>query len=171
MSVMQVIFYFLLALSAISAIGVLFMKKVMNAALCLIVCMLGIAGVYVFAKADFIAVTQILVYVGGVLVLLVFGIMLSSKPTQNINFSMSRNVVASLVGVALFGLFSLGIYDSEFDSLYKDSQVFQEQTTTKVIGMGIMTDFILPFEIAAFLLLVALIAAVYIAGRKEEINK
>lgn len=167
MSVLQIIFYLILGLTVASALGVLLLKKVMNAALSLVTCLLGVAGVYVFARADFLAVTQILVYVGGVLVLLVFGIMLSSKPTEKVKSSSLRNIIAAIVGVGLFTILSLGIYDSSFSSLYANATVFEGKTSTKIIGMGIMTDFILPFEIAAFLLLVALIAAVFVAGRKE----
>ena len=79
MSLAQFIFYFFEALTAAAAIGILFVRNVFYAALLLLVCLLSVAGIYVMAFAEFIAVTQILVYVGGILVLIIFGIMLTSR--------------------------------------------------------------------------------------------
>ena len=164
------IFYFLIALTVCSGLGILFTQKVLNAALFLIVCLLCVAGIYVFAKADFIAVTQILVYIGGVMVLLIFGIMLSSKNYQKDSSTTLRKIVAGITGVFLMLFLSNAIVEADFSSAYQNSESFNAKTTTHIIGKQIMTDFIFPFEIAAFILLIALIAAAYVADKKEEVE-
>src|SRR5690606_37037441 len=79
MSLQAVLFYLFAIVAAFSCIALLISKNVFYAALFLLVALLSLAGIYVLAFAEFVAVTQIMVYVGGVLVLIVFGIMLTSK--------------------------------------------------------------------------------------------
>ena len=164
------IFYFLIALTVCTGLGILFTRKVLNAALFLIVCLLAIAGIYVFAKADFVAVTQILVYIGGVMVLLVFGIMLSTKNHQKDTTTVLRRIIAGLTGVFVMSFLTHIILAADFSSKFSKSSVFEGKTTTHIIGKQIMTDFIFPFEIAAFILLIALIAAAFVADKKGEVE-
>ena len=83
MNIAQFMFYFFEAFAAISAIALIFIKNVFYGALLLIICLLCLAGIYIMAFAEFIAVTQILVYAGGILVVIIFGIMLTTKISGN----------------------------------------------------------------------------------------
>src|SRR6188768_2149670 len=76
---LDLLFYSLEVLAFASALCILFTKNVFYAALLLIICLLSIAGIYIMANAEFLAVTQILIYAGGVLVLIIFGVMLTTR--------------------------------------------------------------------------------------------
>jgi NADH:ubiquinone oxidoreductase subunit 6 (subunit J) len=79
MNVVNIIFYFFISLTALSALGIVFSKNVFRSALLLLVSLLSVAAIYVLSFAEFIAVTQILIYAGGILVVIIFGIMLTTK--------------------------------------------------------------------------------------------
>src|SRR5207253_2250665 len=79
MSIQQIVYYFFLFLAAGSALGILFIKNVFKGALLLLICLLSIASLYVFMFAEFVAVTQIMIYAGGVVIVIIFGIMLTTR--------------------------------------------------------------------------------------------
>lgn len=174
MIVQHIIFYGFAALTVISALLILFTRNVLYAAFLLIISFLGVAAVYVFAGADFVAVTQVLVYVGGILVLMIFGIMLTNKISGQAVISQSHNRFWGVfIGVALFGLLFYGILKANLASLtwIEEAQAsgsVVKGSTIHLLGVKLMSDFILPFEIAAVLLLIALIGAAYIAQRQMD---
>ena len=158
------IFYGFQVMAALSAIALLFIRNVFYGTLLLIVCLLSLAGVYIFLNAEFIAVTQILIYAGGILVLIIFGVMLTSK------FSGKPLVVENkhwlpgiVVGAFFFGLLTKLFPESHF---YTNDQLLRESTYTPInqIGILLMSDYVLPFEVAGLLLLIALISAAVIAS-------
>ena len=79
MNLIEIIFYFFAGLTVLSALGVLLSNQVLYAAISLIASLLGVAGLYVFCNADFLAVTQLLIYAGGIIVLMIFGIIHKSE--------------------------------------------------------------------------------------------
>jgi NADH:ubiquinone oxidoreductase subunit 6 (subunit J) len=172
MSLTEIFFYVFAALTLAGALGIVFTKNILYAAFSLLLTFLGVAALYVLAGADLLAVVQIMIYVGGVLVLMIFGVMLTSKATDKYLPSPIHNRIAgTLAGLALFGLFITAILKANFSALpwitqsAQNSQTVNESTVAG-IGIGLMTDFVLPFEIAGILLMVALLGAAYIAGRK-----
>ncbi len=171
MNVNTILFYGFEVIAALSAIALLFMRNVFYGTLLLIVCLLSIAGVYIFLNAEFIAVTQILIYAGGILVLIIFGVMLTSK------FSGKPLVVENkhwlpgiVVGFFFFALLAKLFSETHF---YTSDQLSKESTYTPINQMGIllMSDYVLPFEVAGLLLLVALISAAVIASSFNSIKK
>jgi NADH:ubiquinone oxidoreductase subunit 6 (subunit J) len=157
------ILYFLIAVTAIAAIGILFVKNVFHAALILIACLLSIAGIYVFLNAEFLAVTQIMIYAGGILVLIIFGVMLSNRIAgKPLNVENSRALPGYFVGTGLFFILAYGIYQTAF-SLPLSLQ-HQEKNAVKEIGVLLMSDYVAPFEVAGLLLLVSLIGAAVTAS-------
>ena len=82
MSLVAFMFYFFEAVAALSAVALALVRNVFYGALLLVVCLLALAGIYVLAFAEFIAVTQILIYAGGILVIIIFGIMLTTKISE-----------------------------------------------------------------------------------------
>lgn len=169
MSLHAAIFYFLELSAALSAIGILFIRNVFYGALLLIVCLISIAGLYVFALAEFVAVTQILVYAGGILVVVIFGIMLTSKiGGRSLVVKNSKWFAGLLVGISFFFLFTYLIVNETY--LRKDSSGFNPQEIVQQTGISLMTDFILPFEIAGLLLLVALVGAAVITSVVKSIK-
>ncbi len=163
MSLLNGIFYFLEAIAALSAISMIFIRNVFYGALLLITCLLALAGLYILAFAEFIAVTQILIYAGGILVVIIFGIMLTSKISGKPLVVQHSNLFSgTLAGLSFFGLliYFLSIQKFELFSTTKPSP----ETSIQSFGIGLMSDFILPFEVAGILLLIALIGAAVIAS-------
>jgi NADH-quinone oxidoreductase subunit J len=123
----------------------------------------GVAGLYVLLHADFLAVTQILIYVGGILVLLLFGVMLTNRVISvDIKTSTIQTVPALLVVAVVAGTLS-GMFYSTFGSAVAPSTALK--TTTPAIGELLLTTYLLPFEIASVVLLVALIGAALMSRR------
>lgn len=171
MNVNTLVFYGFEILAALSAITLLFMRNVFYGTLLLIVCLLSLAGVYIFLNAEFIAVTQILIYAGGILVLIIFGVMLTSK------FSGKPLVVENkhwlpgiVVGIFFFTLLSKLFSETHF---YTSDQLARESNYIPLnqIGILLMSDYVLPFEVAGLLLLVALVSAAVIASSFNSIKK
>jgi NADH:ubiquinone oxidoreductase subunit 6 (subunit J) len=173
MNLVQFIFYFFSILTVASAAYIIFTKNILHAAFALLGTFLGIAALYVLAMADFLAITQIMIYIGGVLVLLVFGIMLTHRISgQDIILSENRNVFWGLLtGTGFFGILLYIIIKVNFSAItwiYKSKNI-QSGSTLNRIGESLMTDYVLPFEIGGIILLVALIGAAFIAG--QELKK
>lgn len=164
--IQEILFYFFAGIALAGGAGVLLFRHLLYAVFSLMVCFISLAGIFIFAMADFIAIAQIMIYVGGILVLLIFGLMyaqkLSEKPLRLENYS-------SWLGLTLASLFFL-----VFARLLNRAQMQQSdwiitsqpktlETTLHVIGIDLMSRYLLAFELAAVILLVALIGAIYIA--------
>ena len=175
MNLETIVFYLFSAIIVISALLILFTRNVLYAAFLLIFTFLGVAAIYVFAGADFLAITQILVYVGGVLVLLIFGVMLSHRLAGEPVLSGQHNWFIAL-------LLSAGIFILLLQVILKGTFYFQQpnfntgniepvnNSTIKLLGFQLMTNFVFPFELVAIILLVALIGAAFLA-RKQALNQ
>ncbi|HEV7347461.1 NADH-quinone oxidoreductase subunit J [Telluribacter sp.] len=168
----QVAFYGFSALAIGSALFILLTRNLMYAAFGLFLALLGVAALYVLAGADFLAITQLLVYVGGILVLLIFGIMLTRPAGERPDASQPNRVVVVndrrfwglLLSVLLFCLFSFTILAGNF-ALVGDTLI--SRSTIRTLGVELMTSHLLPFEIAGVLLLVALVGAAYLAVNRN----
>ncbi|RAV99813.1 NADH-quinone oxidoreductase subunit J family protein [Pseudochryseolinea flava] len=154
------------AIAALSALGILFVRNVFYGALLLICCLLAIAAVFVFNHAEFVAVTQILVYAGGVLVLIVFGIMLSARHGGK-PLVVSHNYLISgvLLSLSILGILIYAISKTVWPS---PTALTTQEINIEKVGVHIMSDYLLPFEIAGVLLLVALIGAIAMASSKSK---
>lgn len=174
MALQQIIFYTFATLAVISALGILFTRNVLYAAFLLIITFLCISAVYVFAGADFIAITQVLVYVGGVLVLMIFGVMLTNKLSgKAVTTQGHHQFWGALVGISIFGLLSYMILQVNFGALQwiQAAKAGGQQitgSTVNTLGVQLMSDFVFPFELAGILLLIALIGAAFIAKRQLD---
>lgn len=162
MTLVSFLFYFFEVVAALSAIGLSLVKNVFYGALLLIVCLLALAGVYVLAFAEFVAVTQILVYAGGILVVIIFGIMLTTKISGKPLVVNHAYVLSGLtVAFACFGLLLYALQLQTF-SIPPSGQV--PAYSIDSVGVALFSSYVLPFEIAGLLLLMALIGAAIIAS-------
>ena len=162
MNLTTILFYTFEAFAALSSIALIFVRNVFHGALLLITCLLSLAGIYVLAFAEFVAVTQILVYAGGILVVIIFGIMLTTKLSgKPLLIEHVYGFSGTLAGILFFALLVFTIAKESFKNLPSPPT---ELTEIRTIGIGLMTDFALPFEVAGILLLVALIGAAIIAS-------
>jgi NADH:ubiquinone oxidoreductase subunit 6 (subunit J) len=151
-------------MAALSAISLVFIRNVFYGALLLIVCLLSVAGIYVLAFAEFVAITQILIYVGGILVVILFGIMLTSKISNQPLVVQHANWISGfLVGGSFFTILIYFLSQQVFERKENITTATPYHTVNK-IGIGLMSDFVVPFEIAGILLLVALIGAAVTAS-------
>ena len=172
----QLAFYVFAALTLVGALSVLLTRNVLYAAFFLLLTLLGAAGLFVLASADFLAVAQIMIYVGGVLVLVIFGVMLTHKPERRADAtSQTPKRVASLnrAGSLLTRLVPLLVAGGLFVSLYTLlaranfsllTRPVGWESTVRTVGKQLMTEYVIPFEIAGILLLAALVGATYLAA-------
>jgi NADH-quinone oxidoreductase subunit J len=166
----EIIFVFFALLTLGSAIYMAVTSNVIYAAFSLLLTFIGVAALYIFASAEFLGLTQIMIYVGGILILIVFGVMLTNKIGDTAVNAKSINVVTGLLlSSALFTLLMNAIMEINFAKLsWIKNGLLVNGNTTSGIGINLMTQYILPFELIAVLLLVALMGASLIAGRKTN---
>ncbi len=161
----QIVFYFFAAITVFSAALVVFSRSLIYSAFGLLFTFFGVAALYVYLGADFLAATQMVIYVGGILVLLLFGVMLTHKLYDlNLKTETFQFVPALLLILAVF-LTLLGVL---LRTRWYDGGPRVPAPTTAAIGELFMKEYILPFEIASIFLLVALIGAAMIVRRRPE---
>ena len=150
------IFYVLAAMTVGSAILVATLPNIIYSAVALLFTLGGVAGLYVLLGADFLAATQVLVYVGGILVLIMFAVFLSNRiSTVKLSNPVHFRLPAAATCLALFGVLAYAAVSPAFVVM---PQVVYRPTTAE-IGELLMTRYLLPFEVASVLLLAALIGA------------
>ncbi len=170
------IFYVAAILATPSGAYMALTRNLLYAGFSLLVTLLSVAAIYVLLYADFVAVTQLMVYVGGVLVLILFGIMLSSRVNDKSVVSENVNKVwGVLIALLLLIGLSYTIRQTNFSTLpwvqtASANELITSESTVYAIGIKLMTDFVLPFEVASLLLLIALIGAAYIATGKQNLS-
>lgn len=161
----QILFIAIALLTILSAAVVAFSNKIIHSAFALLATFTGFAMLYVYLSADFLAVTQIVVYVGGILILILFGVLMTHKIYSTTKKTAHNSIVLSLLG----GLLALGLIFFII-SMYPwaPAVVKDFSPTTAVIGTEILSGYLLPFEIISVLLLGALIGAIYIARQEDK---
>ena len=161
----QTLFWFFFLITIGSATCVVTVRNLVHAAFWLMITLFCIAALYVFLKADFLAATQVVVYVGGILVLVLFGVMMTSgKLDMNLKTDRGQLVSGGIVSTGIFVILLLVVNQTKWQ--ISQAPFEAEEGTTTLIGQAIMGDFLLPFEVASIILLIALIGAVLIT-RKE----
>jgi NADH-quinone oxidoreductase subunit J len=159
----DVLFYLLAATSVLGAAGVALSRNILYSALGLLAALLGAGGLYVFLSADFVAVTQLLIYIGGVLVLVLFAVMLTSRITD---IEVSNTSFGLFGGFLLFVAVAPVLLAVALLTPWAATAPDALAPTTAAIGHGFLTKWLLPFEVASIVLLATLVGAVVIA-RKE----
>lgn len=166
MALFDIIFFTFAAIIVISAMGVVFSRKMMYSAFSLLFTFFGVAGLYVTLSADFIALTQIMVYIGGILILIIFGVMLTSKIT-GVDIKSGALGKAQLTAGALIATTILIVLSVMFANVqWFTAPMPKTETTIDAIGFSLFTEYLLAFFIGAIMLLVAFIGAAKIARRK-----
>ena len=161
----QILFYFFALVTVASACLVVFSRNLIYSAFGLLFAFFGVVAFYVLLGADFLAATQMVIYVGGILVLLLFGVMLTHKLYD---MKLKSEVFQFWPAVILMlGLF-LAIVAALLKARWFQGNVKPPEPTTAAIGNLFMNEYILPFEIASIFLLIALIGAAMIIRRKPE---
>ncbi len=167
MDLYTILFYVFAVITLGSACIVVFSRNIVRSAFALLFAFFGVAALYVFLLADFIAVTQLLIYVGGILVLILFAVMLTNRQinvdirTGTIQVLPAVFIVAALAGTVV------GVLGTTDWRIVPQAPVFQ--TTAQQLGVLLLTSYLLPFEVSSVVLLVALIGAAMIARREKKV--
>ena len=163
----QTLFWFFFVMTIGSAVFVVTVRNLVHAAFWLMITLFCVAALYVFLKADFLAATQVVVYVGGILVLVLFGVMMTSgKLDVNLKLERGQMISSGIISIALLAMLFLVVHRTNWQT---GETQFESEGTTSSIGEAIMGEFLLPFEVVSIVLLIALIGAVLIT--RKEVKK
>ena len=159
----EILFWALAVMMGVAAIGVVTSRNVVHAALYLVGTLMGAAALYILLLAEFVAWVQVLVYVGAIVVLMLFGLMLTRAPIGRGKFDNDQRPLSVLTALAVFGVTSyimVRAFEGQAIDLTRETG-----TLTRSIGEVIFSTYVLPFEVVSVLLLAALVGAVVIARR------
>jgi NADH-quinone oxidoreductase subunit J len=139
-----------------------FAKNVIYSAVSLFVSLLGTAALYLLLRADFLALTQVMVYIGGILILLIFGIMMTTRITDaEIKTTNLSSIPAMFVSAGVFVILIIVLLTTKWNI----NPPVENDVTVNQIGNLLLSTYLLPFEIASVLLLVALMGAAMYARK------
>lgn len=158
----EIILYLFISSSIVSVLVMILNRNIFYGALALLVCLISLAGIYALLEAEFLAITQLLIYAGGVVVLLIFGIMLTNKISGKPLHTDSHNwLIGILISAALFGVMLVSFQQIEIINIRNDSYTSNH---IHKVGIELMSTYAAPFELSGILLLVCLIGAALTAS-------
>lgn len=171
MSGFAIIFYLLAALTLVSGVLAVSTRQIFRAAIYLLFSLIGIAGLYFWLQYEFIAAVQIVVYVGGIVVLIIFSIFLTQQAGEKLaKQKIGRKIFSALATFCGFALTMLQVYQNTF---YEPDKEPVSPTVTN-IGNKMLSikdgGYALPFEVVSILLLAAMIGCIVIAMREKKIT-
>lgn len=160
--IQNIAFYTVATVGILSAIGMLTIRNLMHSAFLLVLTFLSVASTFFLLNADFLGVAQIIVYATAVMIMVIFGLMLTNKPAAPLP---NYGVLYRYIGLAIaVGLFSYSARLAMMAPWLTTDPIAVD--TPLMIGKAFFNEFLLPFEVAGILLLTALIGALTVA-RKE----
>src|SRR5262245_41896091 len=155
----EVVFWLISGVVVAGALGAVLAKNVVHAALSLVMAALGVAGIFLLLGSEFLALVQVIVYGGGVAILLMFGLMLTNATDDPVVIDGSQKPFAFGVGLALMGILGVAMAGTHWPDVAPNVIAFKD------VGVRLYRDFGVPFEVASLVLIVALVGAV---ARSEE---
>jgi NADH-quinone oxidoreductase subunit J len=164
MTVTEVIFYFVAAATVLGAFGVVATGRVAYAALSLVFTLLSVAALYVLLASEFLALVQVLLYAGGVAILLLFALMLTRARELMPSLDGPQKPFAALAGLGLLGVLLTAVFATDWPRKASEPVVIN----FNALGDSLFRGFALPFEVASLVLLVALIGSIVLARSEEE---
>ena len=172
MDIISILFYLVTSVIIFSAVSLIFVNNTIHAALLLVLIFFNSAILWLLLKAEFLSIVLVLVYVGAVLVLFLFVIMLLDAPVKK-NISQKIYLLFSImVSIIMFVELFIVIFYNNFSSV-DNANTYLGINNTYEIGVSLFTEHVLSFEITAFILLVAIIAAIAIntTGKKKALRQ
>jgi NAD(P)H-quinone oxidoreductase subunit 6 len=155
------VFYGLAALTVGGAAGVAFSRNILRAAFLLLAALTGTAGLYFLMGADFVGVSQILIYVGGISVLLLFAVLLTSRIGD---VKVTNRALGYGTALPLAGLIGVLLVGALVQAPWRHTEAVASPTTSR-IGDAFLREYLLPFELVSIVLLMALVGAMVVARR------
>ncbi len=168
-----IVFYVLSAITVIGALGVVLERNVVRATLMLLIALLGVAGIFLVAFAEFLALAQILIYGGAVTIVVLFSIMLTRTADLRVNLDNPQRPMAALIAIAAFVLLTLTFVNSDIGELDETTSVATPGADAgssgfETVGDVLFNQWAIPFEIASLVLLVAMIGAIALARSDDQ---
>jgi len=158
------LFYIVGGATVISALGVCLCKNIVRMAVCLFIALGSVAMLYFLLAANFLAAIQLIVYAGGTLILLVFGVMLTSKSPW-VRYEPRKRELVAAAAVALVMLFSLcAIY---VRAVWPESEGIVPGASVADLGKQLLTVYVVPFEVAGVLLMIVMVGAAHLARQEN----
>ena len=158
-----VTFYCIAAVVLVSALLAVTLKNLFHSALFLALSLVGVAGIYLFLGAEFLAAIQVLIYVGAIVTLIIFVIMLTAKISDtSIRQTNQQKFISFIVALSIFILLSSIILKKEIVHTF-----IRENVKVSDIGRELITTYGLPFEVISVVLLIALIGAIVLSRREK----
>jgi NADH:ubiquinone oxidoreductase subunit 6 (subunit J) len=163
------LFYVFAAVTAGSAVAMVLSRNIVRTAVSLLFTLLGVGGLYFLLDAEFLAAVQLVVYAGGTLILIVFGVMLTSKsPFSRFEPKLVEVMVATSVAGILFVALVMAIHNA-MPTFGTAEVATGSRYPVDLLGQALLGDYLVPFELSSVLLLVVMIGAAYLAkGRKAD---
>jgi NADH-quinone oxidoreductase subunit J len=158
----EIAFVVIGVIGTIGAVRLVTSRNVVHAALYLVVTLAMVAGTYLLVAAEFLAWVQVLIYVGAIIVLVLFSLMLTKAPIGRDTLDNQQRGIAALVAAGVLAGLVYLVQDR-----FGGQRIRLQPVRTAQVGVSIFRDFVLPFEVVSVLLLAALVGAVVIA-RKDE---
>ena len=152
-------------LGSVAAVGTVTARNVVHAALYLVIALAAVGITFLLLGAEFVGWVQILIYVGAIVILFLFGLMLTKAPIGRDSLDGKNRVIGAVVALVMFaGL--VGLVHAAFP--FSGAVAQPAAGASADIGMAMFSDYVLPFEAVSFLLLAALIGAIVLARKDEE---
>lgn len=167
MEISKLLFFVFAAMVMLPVVYLVFAKDIIRAAFAVVISLLGIAALFVLLHAEYMAVVQILIYAGGVIVLLIFGIMLTKRIGDEGVFTQHRGIFSGVLAFVAFLSILVWLIRNAGEELTGETVTSGDQV--KQIGVLFLTDYLLAFELIAFILLVALVGAAFLAKKSSNI--
>ncbi len=170
MSTLLIIFYFLSAITIATAFLTIISKNPIHSAIYLVICFFTIAGHYLLFNAQFLAIVHIIVYSGAIMVLFLFTIMLMNLNKEGEPHKKIATKLAAVVSFCLICYVMLAVFIKAMPIIDTYKQTGQDFQSIKVLGKVLLNEFMVPFEFASILLLVAMIGAVLLSKKEKSIQ-
>ena len=182
MSLVKLLFYLMSFIALASGLYVASTKNLVRSIFMFFITLFAVAGLYVLALADFVAITQIVIYVGGILVLMLFAFMLSGKETLDVLAQQRKQFISisTLPALLLAVLFLIVLVNMILKvdadhlgwlnkAITQKNEVLPEAAMTENIGVNLMTRYLLPFEAVSILLMIALVGAAHLSRKEPKV--
>ncbi len=161
-----VLFWLFALMAGGSAIAVVISRNIVRTAVALLFTLMGVAGLYFLLNAEFLAAVQLVVYAGGTLILIIFGVMLTSKsPYSRFEPKLGEVILAISIAIVLMFALTLGVTKT----IFREEPIETGLYPVDKLGQILLGDYLVPFEVVSVLLLAVMIGAAYLAkGRRRE---
>ncbi len=165
----QIFFYIFAVVAVLSAIAVISVRNPVHSALYLIVCFLQVAAIFILLRSPFLAAVQVFIYVGAVMVLFLFAVMVLDIGKESFGEHMHSQAIPA--GITVIGLLAVFGWLISKGKITAQPGIYTEEVlakNTEVVGKSLYTQYIFPFEVVSLLLLIALVGAIVLVMKEKR---